>query len=106
MIFKTRYIKKQILKEYAKEVFNEVVVELNERKIGLDKRETDIKKQRLELDRVRAFGSISVVKLKEKYDEMEGQYHSLLRQSKSATDEHNESALQLKHTLDFLKGLL
>lgn len=100
-------IKEQVSSELVRQLVSEA---LQNERTAIDQKEKAlvdesfyIKRQRLELEKIQSFGSISSVKLQEEMKKMEDKYHEHKRLSKNSYDDDDVAALTLKHTIDFIK---
>jgi len=100
-------IKEQVSTELVKQLVAEALKTEREKIAQKEKKLTDevfnVRRERLELEKIKSFSSKSSVWLWEEIQKMEEKHHEHKRLTKSNYDDDDVQAIALKHTINFLK---
>lgn len=100
-------VKEQVSSELVRQLVAEALVkertEMEKREQSLIQETFNIKRERLELDKIKTFGVISSVKLLEETQNLEAKLHEHKRLSKNSFDDDDITATAIQHTINFIK---
>jgi len=107
MFFKKKTIKEQVSNEIVRQLVSEALTKEQEliaqKEELLKKKAFDMNQERLRLEKIKSFGTISSVQLHEEIQKMGKEYHNHTRLSSSEFDDDGIKATSLLHTINFLK---